>query len=200
MMKGCANASRKVRAFAERRRGYKVCCFFRLVTKRGEQIAAFDGVGGVLGRSEQFGEFRPVGAAGEEGVDKRGREDAEPLQALLFLEGLVVSGLLFGEVGVALLVVGRGERRFRLAVCSQNGVFGSCRTAFSSRRALALSFAGQTSGLSSTAPHCGTGRPLSFHSSASAYGNDRPFCSYGWSLLWPRPAPREADRYMTDQR
>lgn len=28
MMKGCANAAWKVRAFAERRRGYKVCCFF----------------------------------------------------------------------------------------------------------------------------------------------------------------------------
>ena len=27
MMKGRAKTSRKVRAFAERRRGYKVCCF-----------------------------------------------------------------------------------------------------------------------------------------------------------------------------
>ena len=51
--------------------------FVRLVAKSGEQIAAFDGVGGVLGDLEQFGEFRPVGAAGEEGVDKRGREDAK---------------------------------------------------------------------------------------------------------------------------
>ena len=97
----------------------KSVVFFRLVTKSGEQIAAFDGVGGVLGDLEQFGEFRPVGAAGEEGVDKRGREDAEALQALLFLEGLVVSGLLFGEIGVALFESGEENGVF----LAQNGVF-----------------------------------------------------------------------------
>ena len=70
---------------------------------------------------EQFGEFRPVGAAGEEGVDKRGREDAEALQALLFLEGLVVSGLLFCEVGVALFESGEENGVF----VAQNGVFVS---------------------------------------------------------------------------
>ena len=93
--------------------------FFRLVAKSGEQIAAFDGVGGVLGDLEQFGEFWSVGAAGEEGVDKRGRDDAEALQALLFLEGLVVSGLLFGEVGVALFELGEENGVF----LAQNGVF-----------------------------------------------------------------------------
>ena len=97
----------------------KSVVFFRLVTKSREQIAAFDGVGGVLGDREQFCEFRPVGAAGEEGVDKRGREDAEPLQALLFLEGLVVSGLLFGEVGVALFESGEENGVF----VAQSGVF-----------------------------------------------------------------------------
>ena len=86
MMKGCANAAWKVRAFAERRRGYKVCRFFPARRESGEQIAAFDGVGGVLGDLEQFGEFRPVGAAGDEGVDQRTREDAEALQALLSLK------------------------------------------------------------------------------------------------------------------
>ena len=82
MMNSCANASRKVRASAERRRGGKVGYFFRLVTKRCEQIAALDGVGGGLGQVEQLGEFRPVGAAGEEGVDQRRSDDAEPVQAL----------------------------------------------------------------------------------------------------------------------
>ena len=72
-----------------------------------------------LARSEQFGEFRSVGAAGEEGVDKRGRDDAETMQALLFLEGLVVSGLLFCEVGVALFELGEENGVF----VSQNGVF-----------------------------------------------------------------------------
>jgi hypothetical protein len=90
----------------------KPVAFVRLVAKSGEQIAAFDGVGGVLGDLEQFGEFRPVGAADEEGVDKRGREDAEALQALLFLEGLVVSGLFFSEIGAALFESGE-----------ENGVF-----------------------------------------------------------------------------
>jgi hypothetical protein len=66
----------------------KSVVFLRFVTKSGEQIAAFDGVGGVLGDLEQFGELRPVGAAGEKGVDKRSRENAEALQALFFLEGL----------------------------------------------------------------------------------------------------------------
>ena len=101
----------------------KSVVFFRLVTKSREQIAAFDGVGGVLGHLEQFGEFRPVGAAGEEGVDKRSRDYAETLQALLFLEGLVVSGLLFCEVGVALFESGEENGVFlargpwRLSLC-----------------------------------------------------------------------------------
>ena len=108
MMKGRAKTSWKVRASAERRRGYKVCCFFRIVTKSSEQIAAFDGVRGVLGQIEQFGKFRPVGAAGEEGVDKRGRD----YKALPFPEGFVMRGLLFCEVGVALFESGE-----------ENGVF-----------------------------------------------------------------------------
>jgi hypothetical protein len=90
----------------------KSVVFFRLVAKSGEQVAAFDGVGGALGDREQFGEFRPVGAAGDEGVDKRGCEDAEALQALFFLEGLVVSGLLLCEVGIALFESGEENGDF----------------------------------------------------------------------------------------
>ena len=101
-----------------------VVCF-RLVAKSREQIAAFDGVGGVLGQIEQFGEFRPIGAAGKEGVDKRGREDAEALQALLFLEGLVVCGPLVCEVGIALFELG-----------DENGVFSAER--FSSQNDIFL--------------------------------------------------------------
>jgi hypothetical protein len=97
----------------------KSVVFFRLGAKSGEQIAAFDGVGGVLGDLEQFGEFRPVSAASEEGVDKRGCDDAEALQALLFPEGLVVSGLLFREIGVALFKSGEENGVF----LAQNGVF-----------------------------------------------------------------------------
>jgi len=119
MMKRGANASWKVRASAGRRQGRKVCRFFRLVTKSREQIAAFDGVGGVLGHIEQFGEFRPVGAAGEEGVDQGRRDDAEPMQALPFPEGFVVSGLLFCEVGVAVFESGEENGVF----VSENGVF-----------------------------------------------------------------------------
>ena len=48
----------------------KSVVFFRLVMKSREQIATFDGVGGVLGHLEQFGEFRSVSAAGKKGVDK----------------------------------------------------------------------------------------------------------------------------------
>ena len=119
MMNGCANASRKVRAFAERRRGGKVGCFFPARHESRGQIAALDGVGGVLGHVEQLGEFRPVGAAGEEGVDQRRGDDAEQVEALLFLEGLVVSGLLLGEVGVALF-----DRARRTAFSfAQSGVF-----------------------------------------------------------------------------
>ena len=51
---------------------------------------------------EQFGEFRPIGAAGEEGVDQRGRDQTESVAGSAFLEGLVMSGLLLGEIGVAL--------------------------------------------------------------------------------------------------
>ena len=104
-----------------------------------------------LARVEQFGEFRPVGAAGEEGVDQRRRDDAETVQALPFLEGLVVSGLLFCEVGVALLESGE-----------ENGVFVAQSGDFVSKSRV-LGLEGSTFlavGLgSSTAPRCGTGGP-----------------------------------------
>src|ERR1700733_11447864 len=60
------------------------------------------------------------GAAGEEGVDQRRGDDAESMQALLFLERLVVSGLLGRQVGVALLESGEEDGVF----FTEAGVFG----------------------------------------------------------------------------
>ena len=72
----------------------KPVLFFRLAAESGEEISALDRVGGLLGDAQQFGEFRSIGAAGEEGVDQRRGDDAEAVQALSFLERLVMSGLL----------------------------------------------------------------------------------------------------------
>ena len=50
---------------------------------------------------------------------REARDDAETVQALLFLEGFVVSGLLFCEVGIALFESGEENGVF----VSQSGVF-----------------------------------------------------------------------------
>ena len=122
----------------------------------------------VLGDREQLGEFRPVGAAGEEGVDQRRGDDAEAVQALLFFEGLVVSGLLFGEVGIALLESGEEQGVFvaqssvlsaEWRFVSKSRVLGSEGSIFLAR-ALALALRGRTSRLASTAPRCGTAGPF----------------------------------------
>ena len=47
------------------------------------------------------------------------RDEAEPVEALLFLEGFVVGGLLFCEVGVALFELGEEKGAF----VSQSSVF-----------------------------------------------------------------------------
>ena len=191
MMKGGANAARKVRASAERRRGGKLVVLFRLVAKN-RAIATFDGVCGGLGQIEQLGEFRPVGAAGEEGVDQRRGDDAEPLQALLFLEGLVMSGLLGREVGVALLE-SREEHGVFFTQAGFFGLFSAWRAAFSSRRALALALTG--------AYFWSLQYSASLRNCWALFSPDELWrCNYGLRRFWPQPAPREADQYTTDQR